>query len=137
MAWAASESASGPSRAAATAFGMPASSTGIGSGRPMTPVDATSTCSGWQPTSRAANSAMRSASSMPCSPVQALALPEQKTMARASVRGSRSRLTCTGAAQTRFCVNTPAAAAGVSETITATSRRSGSLRRPVTTPAYR
>ena len=50
---------------------------------------------------------MRRASASPCSPVQALALPEQMTMARASARGSRSRLTCTGAAQTRFCVNTP------------------------------
>ncbi len=28
---------------------MPASRTGIGSGRPITPVEATSTCSGWQP----------------------------------------------------------------------------------------
>ena len=32
--------------------------------------------------------------------------------ARASARGRRARLTCTGAAQTRFWVNTPAAAAG-------------------------
>ncbi len=78
---------------------------------------------------------MRSASRSPCSPVQAFAFPLQITIARASCRGVRERLTCTGAAHTRFCVYTPAAAAGVSLTITATSRRFGSLRNPLTMPA--
>ncbi len=137
MAWAAFEKASRPVAASRVAFGMPASSTGIGSGRPITPVEATSTCSGAQPSSRATSSAMRSASARPCSPVQAFALPEQMTIARASGRGSRSRLTCTGAAHTRFCVNTPAAAAGESLTMTARSRRSGSVRSPLTMPANR
>ncbi len=82
--------------------GMPASSTGIGNGRPITPVEATSTCSGRQFSSRATSSVMQLASAKPCSPVQAFALPEQITIARASRRGSRSRLTWTGAAQTRF-----------------------------------
>ena len=44
---------------------------------------------------------------------------------------------CTGAAQTRFCVKTPAAVAGRSEITTAMSRRSGSDRNPETMPAYR
>ena len=43
------------------------------------------------PTPSAATAHMRRASFRPCSPVQALALPEQMTMPRMSSRGSRSR----------------------------------------------
>jgi hypothetical protein len=73
---------------------------GIGSNRPMTPVEQTSICSESTPTACAASAAMRRASFMPCSPVQALALPEQMTMPRAWSDGSRSRHRCTGAATT-------------------------------------
>ena len=69
---------------------------------------------------------MRRASASPCCPVQALALPEQTTMPRATDDGSRCRQTCTGAAQTRFCVKTPAAAAGRSLTTRARSSRARS-----------
>jgi len=59
-------------------------------------------------------------------------------MPRASFRGKRSLHTCTGAAATRFWVKTPAAAAGMSLTISARSRRPGSeARRPQWTPAKR
>ena len=44
---------------------MPASITGMGSGRPMTPVEQTSICSGRQPTASAATAVMRRASSRP------------------------------------------------------------------------
>jgi hypothetical protein len=131
MAWAARSSAAAePSRAAAAAR-IPSSTHGMGRCRPMTPVEQTSICSAGQPTSSAARAAIRRASSRPRWPVQALALPEQMTTPRASARGSRSRQTRTGAATTRFCVNTPAAAAGVSLTTRARSSRLGSGRRPL------
>ena len=86
--------------------------TGMGKSRPMTPVEQTSICSGRQPIASAATAVMRQASSSPCWPVQALALPEQMTTPRMSSAGRRSWQTRTGAARTRFCVKTPAAAAG-------------------------
>ena len=60
---------------------------------------------------------MAAASRSPWSPVQALALPELMTTARIDSLGVRSRHSFTGAANTRFCVNTPAATAGASDTI--------------------
>jgi len=56
------------------------------------------------------------ASPSPWRPVQALAFPEFTTIARASSLRACCRLIFTGAAQTWFVVNTPATAAGVSET---------------------
>ena len=50
----------------------------------MMPVDATRTCSGRQPSSAAARSAVRRAFARPSAPVAALALPELITMARMS-----------------------------------------------------
>ena len=47
------------------------------------PVDATSTCSGAQPTRRAASSAMARATAIPSSPVQAFAQPLLTMTARA------------------------------------------------------
>ena len=70
----------------------------------------------------AASAVMRRASAMPRGPVQALALPEQTTTPRTSSAGRRSWQTRTGAALTRFCVKTPAAAAGRSLTTRARSR---------------
>src|SRR5262245_39859555 len=58
-------------------------------------------------------------------------------MPRASSVGKRSRQRWTGAAQTRFCVNTPAAVAGRSLTTSARSSRSRSCRTPHLTPAKR
>ena len=58
---------------------------------------------------------------MPCLPVHALAFPELTTIARAVCRAATFALSFTGAADTRFVVNVPATAAGVSETISARS----------------
>src|SRR5438105_15254127 len=62
------------------------------------------------------------ASQSPWRPVHALAFPEFTTIARASSLRACCRLIFTGAAQTWLVVNTPATAAGVSETIKARSR---------------
>ena len=53
------------------------------SATPMTPVEATSTSSGAQPTAAAVSAAMRRACARPSSPVQALAQPLLTTIARA------------------------------------------------------
>src|SRR5262252_205997 len=89
----------------------------------MTPVEATRTCSGGQPTSRAASVAVFRATASPSSPVQALAQPLLTTMARATPpeRDRCSRETTTGAAIALFVVKTAAACAGASETSSARS----------------
>ncbi len=72
----------------------------------MTPVDATSTCSTGQPTSRAVCSAMARASRRPVSPVHEFAQPLLTTIARA-VPPERFRCSCdtmTGAASTLLVV---------------------------------
>ena len=79
-----------------------------GSGSMITPVENGSTCSGWT-CNRAANAALAwRARTRPSSPVPALALPVLISRARMPAPAARrSRQTCTGAAQKRFCVNTP------------------------------
>src|SRR5205807_10576449 len=62
------------------------------------------------------------ASRSPWRPVHALAFPEFTTIARASSLRACCWLIFTGAAQTWLVVNTPATAAGASETIKAKSR---------------
>ena len=79
-----------PSAASAfTACGMPARIASILRLTPMTPVDATRTCSSLQPTAAAVSCAISRASASPCGPVQALAQPLLVTMAcaRAVARG--------------------------------------------------
>ena len=137
MAWAASSRAAGLAASCVSPERMPFSSGAIGKCRPMTPVEQTRTCSGRQASSSAATAVILRASSRPRLPVQALALPEQTTMPRASARGNRSWQTWTGAARTRFCVKTPAAAAGPLLTINARSRRPASGRTPQCNPAKR
>ena len=90
MACAARSRASEPVCNSVNAWRMPGSTLSIGSCRPMTPVEATSICSGRQPTDSAATAVMRRASARPCGPVQALALPEQMTTPRTSAAGRRS-----------------------------------------------
>ena len=104
----------------------------------MTPVDATSTCSSGQPTSRAVSLAMSRAACSPSSPVQALAQPLLTTMARAAPpeRTRCSRETTTGAAGARLVVKTAAACAGASETSSARSSPPLALM-PALTPAAR
>jgi hypothetical protein len=77
----------------------------------MTPVENGSTCCGFRPSRPAAASHVRRARARPSAPVPALALPVLMTSARMpswSASARCSRQTCTGAAQKRFCVNTPA-----------------------------
>src|SRR5918998_4155882 len=104
----------------------------------MSPVEHTSTASRPQPSSAATAAHIRSASSSPCLPVPALALPLLSTTAAARPRvAARWRLlTVTGAATTRFWVNTPAAATGAPSSV-ATSARSAapSCLMPQATPA--
>jgi hypothetical protein len=89
----------------------------------MTPVEATSTCSTGQPTTRAVSSAISRATFIPSLPVQAFAHPLLMTIARVEPceRARCSRDTTTGAACTRFVVKTAAAVAGTSETRSARS----------------
>src|SRR5882724_3280780 len=107
-------------RAAAAA--MPRFTLGMGRVTPMRPVEATSTWAAGTRRIFAVTAAISSASRRPRAPVQALALPELTTMARAVDLFARGRLTLTGAAQTWLVVNSPATAAGVSETMSARSR---------------
>ena len=128
----ASSAASCPSASslkAAKSLSIPCSTAARGSGTPITPVEATATCSaGTAPplsetVSRSAvRAAMRRAARSPASPVQALAFPELAIIARSVPAAACSLLTMTLAACTRFVVNTPAAAHGLSDTISARSR---------------
>ena len=92
---------------------MPVTTLSIRRLTPMTPVEATSTCSGLHPMPAATSAAMRSASRMPWTPVQAFAHPLFTTMARATpLLRSRWRFeTRTGAACARLVVKIPAAEA--------------------------
>ena len=76
----------------------------IGSKCPMTPVERTRTWFVCAPIALAAKTAICSLSSMPCCPVQALALPELMTTARNVSVGVRLRFQSILAARTTFCV---------------------------------
>ncbi len=119
-------------RAAAT---MPASIFSIGSGCPITPVEATSTSSDLQPTLRAASAVIARASRIPRAPIATFEQPEFATIARATPRRTRSRESATGAPTTVERVNTPAACAGPSLTISARSGPRALM--PQRTPAER
>src|SRR5882672_584 len=97
------------SRRSATHVGSPATMRSRGSGSMITPVENGSTSRGSQPSRRAAASQLATASATPVCPVPALALPVLTTSARVGLPEARCALaTCTGAAQKRFLVNTPA-----------------------------
>ena len=120
------------------ATGNPPRILSIGSATPMTPVDATRTCSAGQWTSRAVSAAMSRAACMPSSPVHAFAQPLLTMTARAMPpeRARCSRDTTTGAASARLVVNTAAACAGPSQTSSARSSPPLALM-PALTPAAR
>ncbi|MOA47205.1 hypothetical protein D3C78_1698190 [compost metagenome] len=85
-------------------------------------------CSGRQSSSLASASHTARAFWRPDSPVPALALPVLITSARICTPASRFCLQiCTGAAQKRFCVNTPATVLPLSMRMTSTSLRPGFL----------
>src|SRR5215471_12572245 len=104
----------------------------------MSPVEHTSTSSAAQPTPSAVRAHMVSASALLGSPVAALALSLDSTIAavRPPVAVRWRRLTTTGAATTRFWVNTPAAGTGTPSAV-ATRARSASPESlmPQATPA--
>ena len=95
----------------------------IGIGRPMTPVEDTPISVRFRPSGLATASHIALASRMPCTPVQALALPELAMMARRSPLRRCACETRTGAAFTRLVVKVPAELHGRSEYTSARSSR--------------
>ena len=86
----------------------------------MTPVEATMMSSPFIPSSAASAAQVFSAFAYP-SGVQALAFPLLQIAARATPFVRCALVTPTGAAKTRFCVKTPAAAQSFSATLSARS----------------
>src|SRR6266581_226522 len=96
------------SRRSAMHAGRPATMRSTGSGSMITPVENGRTWRESQPASRATASQLALAPATPVFPVPALALPVLTSSARGDPPETRCSLaTCTGAAQKRFCVNTP------------------------------
>jgi hypothetical protein len=108
----------------ATSASITPSNTLASSGSPITPVDARNTSSGLQPTALAAIFAVNAQASRPVLPVNALALPELTTSARALRPLSLARHHSTGADGHFDLVNTPATAVPGSSSISSTSVRS-------------
>ncbi len=118
-----------------SAAGRPASMRSTGSDSMITPVENGSTWRAFSPSNAAAASQVRRARARPSAPVPAFALPVLMTSARmpswpSALPTRCSRHTCTGAAQKRFCVNTPATTVPASST-----NATRSLRLALRTPA--
>ena len=94
------------------------------SGSPITPVEARNTSPTLHPTALAAISAVSAVACRPVLPVNALALPEFTTSARARPRPSLARHHSTGADGHFDRVKTPATAVPLSITASSTSVRS-------------
>ena len=126
-----------PGCASAMAAGSPASMRSLGSGSMITPVENGRICSGATLSWRASAMQVERARARPSAPVPALALPVLMTMARMDWPLAKcSRLICTGAAQKRFCVNTPATLAPSSSRNTVRSLR-WALRTPASATPMR
>ena len=111
------------SASAACRPGRAAVSRSCGSTSPITPVLASMTSRGLQPTSFAAASAEARAASAPARPVNTLALPAFTTSARARPPFSAARHQSTGMPGHLLRVNTPAAVVpGASSTMTRSVR---------------
>ena len=111
------------SRRLACSAGSAATSLSCGSTSPITPVEATNTCFGGQPTSLAAAAAVAAQVSRPALPVNTLALPAFTTTARALPPASAARHQSTGAPGHLLEVNTPATdVPGASSSITRSVR---------------
>ena len=134
IASAAAAAASTPSPSSASAAAMPASTRSIGSGTPITPVDAMRTALAGQPRPSATSAAIRSASRIPCSPVAALALPLWTRTARMAPFALCARDSSTGGAAVALRVKTAAAGTVASAATSATSGRP-ELLIPAVTPA--
>ena len=103
-----------PDASAPAHCSMPLIIMSIGIGWPMTPVEYTSTSSGFTSRSSAVFSAIESASCMPWSPVHAFALPLFMIMARVVGFWTCFISVSTGAAFTTLVVKTAALTAGTS-----------------------
>src|SRR5258706_6268085 len=108
---------------ASTARGMPSRRRSIGRSRPITPVDATWTSRARAPISRATRAVISRASRRPRAPLATFEIPLFTTTPRARAPRMCARDTTTGAPGKRLVVNTAAATAGESETISARSGR--------------
>jgi hypothetical protein len=96
-------------------LGSPARILSIGSGWPITPVEAIRTCRGGIRSSSPVMRVISRASFTPCSPVHTLEQPAEARMAWARPSRTCSCDTSTGAPLTWFVVNTAAARAGEEE----------------------
>jgi len=110
-------------RAFVTSVSITPSNTVAFSGSPITPVEARNTSSALQPTALDASLAVKTQAWRPVLPVNALALPELTTSARALRPLSFARHHSTGAEGHFDWVKTPAAAVPGSSTISNTSVR--------------
>src|SRR5437867_11968170 len=118
-------------RRSASAAGRPASMRSTGSVSMITPVENGSTCSGATPSCLPKAMQVERARAKPSSPVPALALPVLISSARIGWPPARnSRHSCTGAAQKRLRVKTPATALPSSS-----AKTTRSLRLALRTPA--
>ena len=119
---------------AAAASSTPRKILSIGRYEPITPVDATRTCSVFTVSVSAVFAAHARQSSIPCSPVQAFATPLFATITEIYGDFCNCSLSnTTGAAATLFVVNMAAADAGISDAIKQKSFRSFLM--PQFTPA--
>ncbi len=105
----------------------------------ITPVENGSTCFGSMRSKPASAEQVERARARPSSPVPAFALPVLISNARVPTPACRcSRHTCTGAAQKRFFVKTPATCEPSQSAITVTSRRlalrTPAIAMPISTP---
>jgi hypothetical protein len=105
------------------ASAMPRFTASIGRYRPITPVVPTSTWSGSRSSRSAVSLAIWSASRKPCAPVQALAFPEQTTIACTRLFFRCSRSITTLALFTLLVVKTPPASQTRSLAMTVRSSR--------------
>src|SRR5262252_1764908 len=102
---------------------MTAPNLAASSGSPITPVEARNTSPGRHPTALAANAAVSFVAARPFLPVNALALPEFTTRARAVPPAILARHHSTGADGHFERVNTPATAVPLSKQASSTSVR--------------
>jgi hypothetical protein len=113
-------------RRSATQAGRPAIRRSVGKGSRMTPVEKGNTCRSSIPSNCPRAVQLSTAACQPASPVPAFATPVLMTRARMSLPSSRwRRQICTGAAQKRLAVNTPATRVPALSSRTVRSRRPG------------
>ena len=118
-----------PHGSAAKAASSPASALSMGSGTPITPVDATNTSDGTHPIADAARAAIASTAARPRCPVNALEFPAFTTSARACPSTSACRHHSTSGDGHRLLVSTPATLVPSARVTNVRSHRSHALYR--------